>query len=48
MVVDTVITGGTLVTSEGMVEASLAIDDGTIVGVGKDPGMPESDETVDA
>ncbi|WP_336361692.1 dihydroorotase [Haladaptatus sp. ZSTT2] len=48
MPVDTVISGGTLVTSTDMFDASLAIDGGKIVAVGTDESMPDADEVVDA
>jgi dihydropyrimidinase len=48
MPVDTVITGGTLVTAGDSFEASVAIDDGEIVAVGAERTMPEAEELVDA
>lgn len=48
MPVDTVISGGTLVTSTDMFEASIAIDNGEIVAVGTEDSMPEATEVVDA
>ncbi|WP_142861062.1 dihydroorotase [Salinigranum halophilum] len=48
MTVDTVITGGTLVTATDMFEGSLAFDDGKIVAVGSEASMPDAHETVDA
>ncbi|MFD1571038.1 dihydroorotase [Halorubrum laminariae] len=48
MVVDSVITGGTLVTADGTVDAGLAIDDGTIVEVGVEGSLPDAAETIDA
>ena len=48
MPVDTVITGGTLVTATDTFEGSLAFDDGEIVAVGDESSMPEARETVDA
>jgi dihydropyrimidinase len=48
MPVDTVITGGTLVTATDSFEGSIAFDDGTIVVVGSETSMPDASETVDA
>jgi dihydropyrimidinase len=48
MTVDTVITGGTLVTSERMFDGSIAIDDGTIVAIGDEGSIPAGEETIDA
>jgi dihydropyrimidinase len=46
--VDTVITGGTLVTESGQIDGGVALDDGEIVAVGREPSLPDADETVDA
>jgi dihydropyrimidinase len=48
MIVDSVITGGTLVTADGTVDAGLAIDDGSIVEVGVEASLPDAAETIDA
>lgn len=48
MTIDTVISGGTLVTSRNTFANDLAIDNGTIVGIGDKHCMPESEETIDA
>ncbi|MFD1588262.1 dihydroorotase family protein [Halorientalis brevis] len=48
MSVDTVIAGGTLVTADRTFEGALAIDDGTIVGVGAAEQLPDADDVVDA
>jgi dihydropyrimidinase len=48
MPVDTVIAGGTIITADDSIEASLAIDEGEIVSVGADETMPEAEEVVDA
>ncbi|WP_209438377.1 dihydroorotase family protein [Natronococcus sp. JC468] len=48
MTIDTVISGGTLVTSRNTLSSDLAIDNGTIVGIGDKDCMPESEETIDA
>jgi len=47
MVVDTVLAGGTVVTTTETIEASVAVDDGTIVGVGASESLPTADEVVD-
>jgi len=46
--IDTVIIDGTLVQPDGMLDASLAIDDGEIVAVGERSELPVAEETVDA
>ncbi|AFT71598.1 Dihydroorotase [Alloalcanivorax dieselolei B5] len=46
--VDTVIRGGTVVSSQRIVKASVAIDNGLIVAVGDDAVMPDARETVSA
>ncbi|MFP8954916.1 dihydroorotase [Natrialbaceae archaeon A-arb3/5] len=48
MAVDTVIAGGKIVTSQRMFDASLAIDDGTIVAVGSRRSLPDGETVVDA
>lgn len=48
MVVNTVITGGTLVQPDGTLDASIAIDDGTIVAFGERSDLPDAETTVDA
>jgi dihydropyrimidinase len=48
MTVDTVITGGTVVTPEETLEASIAINDDTIVALGDEASLPEGEKTVDA
>ncbi|MDJ1434825.1 amidohydrolase family protein [Halostagnicola sp. A-GB9-2] len=48
MTIDTVIRGGTLVTSQNTFTSDLAVDDGTIVAIGDQHCLPESDETIDA
>lgn len=48
MSVDTVIRGGTVVTATGTAEASVAIDDGEIVAVGREDALPTGERTVDA
>lgn len=48
MIVDTVIKDGTLITSDGPINASVALDDGIIAAVGQEHALPEADETVDA
>lgn len=48
MSVDTVISNGTIVTSEGTFDGAVAIDNGTIVGVGTEHAFPEASQTIDA
>lgn len=48
MPVDTVIAGGTVVTAEGMFDASVAIDGDRIVAVGAEPTLPDADTRIDA
>lgn len=45
---DTIIKDGTLITSDGPIDASVALDDGIIAAVGQEHALPEADETVDA
>lgn len=47
MRVDTLVTGGLLVTPHGIVEADLAIADGRIVAIGDASVLPEADEVID-
>ena len=48
MVVDTVIEGGKVVSGTRSFEGAVAIDDGTIVGLGDPQCLPEADRTLDA
>ncbi|MEA5409461.1 allantoinase [Haloarculaceae archaeon H-GB2-1] len=48
MVVETVISGGTIATHEGTFEGSIAMDDGRIVAVGEAAALPEAETVVDA
>ncbi|WP_262177036.1 dihydroorotase [Haloarcula laminariae] len=48
MAVETLIAGGTVVTGDAMFEAAVAIDDGTIVGVGEEKALPAADHRIDA
>lgn len=48
MSVDTVIAGGTVVTASSMFDAAVAIDGGTIVGVGDEDSLPAADARIDA
>lgn len=48
MTVDTIIAGGTLVTSKEAFNASVAIDGETIVAIGREDTLPEADRRVDA
>jgi dihydropyrimidinase len=46
--IDTAITGGTVVTEAGQYDASIGIDDGEIVALGRESTLPDAEETVDA
>jgi dihydroorotase (multifunctional complex type) len=46
--VDLVVTNGLLVTPRGITEGGIAIDDGVIVAVAKNPHLPEADRVIDA
>jgi len=48
MSVDTVIAGGTVVTASSTFDAAIAIDDGTIVGVGEEGALPKGATRIDA
>lgn len=48
MVVDTVIRGGEVVTTTDRHHTDVAINDGRIVGLGREPAIPEADRVVDA
>lgn len=48
MVVDTAILNGTIVTGDGTFDGGLAIDDGTIVSVGREQALPPATHTIDA
>ena len=48
MSVDTVIAGGTIVTSDSTFDASVAIDNGLIVGLGEEDDLPSADNEIDA
>jgi dihydropyrimidinase len=45
--IDTLLTGGTVVTAESTFDAAVGIDDGRIVGVGDEAALPEADELID-
>ncbi|QCS44844.1 dihydroorotase family protein [Natrinema versiforme] len=45
--VETILTGGTVVTAESMFDAAVAVDDGTIVGVGKERTLPAAERSID-
>ena len=45
--IETLITGGTVVTADSMFDASVGIDDGTIVGVGDERAFPTADRRID-
>ena len=46
--VDTVVSGGLVVTATSEVEASIAIKNGKVVAIGSPDSMPESDRQIDA
>jgi dihydropyrimidinase len=48
MTVDTIVAGGRLVTPTDVSVGSIAIDDGTIVAVGRKSSLPEADRRIDA
>src|SRR5207249_8734703 len=48
MLADLIITGGTLVTSEGERRLALAVQDGRILAVDRDEAMPPARQVVDA
>ena len=48
MSVDTVISNGTLVTSERAFDGAIAIDDGIIVGVGREDALPDAEREINA
>lgn len=45
--IDTVLTGGTVVTAESTYDAAVGIDDGTIVGIGSTETLPGAAERID-
>jgi len=45
--IDTVLTGGTVVTADATFESAVGIDDGTIVGVGDERAFPAARERID-
>jgi len=45
--VDTLLAGGTVVTADSTFDAAVAIDDGSIVGVGAERALPDADQRVD-
>ena len=48
MVADLVVKGGKLVTPEGIIEAGIAIKEGKIVKIAKEPGLPEAERVIKA
>ena len=46
--VDMVIKGGTVVRSDGLFEAAIAIKDGSIVGILESDHLPEAAQVIDA
>jgi len=45
--IETLITSGTVVTADSMFDATVGIDDGTIVGVGDERALPTADRRID-
>ncbi|WP_299263397.1 dihydroorotase [Halorientalis sp.] len=45
--IDTLVTGGTVVTADVTVDAAIGIDDGVIVGVAEEHVFPEADDRID-
>ena len=45
--IDTVVTGGTVVTADSMFDAAVGIDDGTIIGVGDERALPAAERRID-
>ena len=45
--IDTVLTGGTVVTAESTYDAAVGIDDGSIVGIASEETLPAADERID-
>jgi dihydroorotase (multifunctional complex type) len=48
MTVDLVVKNAKLVTPRGIIDGSLIVDEGIIVGITKDPHLPDADRTIDA
>ncbi len=48
MSVDLVIKNGKIVTAEGIYEAGIAVDDGKIAAIAKEPNLPKADKVIDA
>ena len=48
MVVEIIISGGAVVTATEKADASIAINDGNIIGFGTDETLPNATETIDA
>ncbi len=48
MKTDVLVRGGRIVTSSGLIEASIAIDGGVIVSIAKESHAPEADRVIDA
>jgi dihydropyrimidinase len=44
--IETLITGGTVVTADSMFDAALGIDDGTIVGIGDERALPAAEHRI--
>jgi len=45
--IDTIVTGGTVVTADSMFDAAVGVDDGIIVGVADERALPTADRRVD-
>src|SRR2546428_12268191 len=48
LVVDLVVNNAKVVTSEGIYEAGIAVEDGKITAIAKEPNLPKSDKGIDA
>lgn len=48
MSIDTVIAGGQVVSATDVRDASIAIDDGEIIAIGRESSLPDADERIDA
>ena len=48
MVADLVVKGGRIVTPDGIIEAGIAVEEGKITKIAKEPGLPEADKVIKA
>jgi len=48
LVVDLVVNNAKVVTSEGIYDAGIAVEDGKITAIAKEPNLPKSDKVIDA